>query len=129
MKTEERIFQAIVNGQTRIEIDGRTIELPTPQRTGTISQRRAYARLTAKHIVKEMGKRFPRYCDVTGEGMHEGWCVADGAMYIKNEKDAIAHAQEEGYEDLDDAFYEDYMYFTDWSEIPEDEWDEKPENY
>jgi hypothetical protein len=69
-------------------------------------------------------EKYPRYCDVTHEGMWEGWCVADGAMYIKYEEDANEHARSEGYEDIEEAFHEDYMYWTEWHEIPKDEWDE-----
>lgn len=31
-----------------------------------------------------------RQCDVTGEGMNEGWCWGDGEFYTKYEKDVLA---------------------------------------
>ena len=68
--------------------------------------------------------KHPRYCDITHEGMWEGWCVADGAMYIKHMNDANAHAVDAGYANLEEAYEDDYMYYTDWFEIPKDEWHE-----
>lgn len=70
--------------------------------------------------------RAPRYCSLTHQPMFEGWCVADGAMYIKCMDDANAHAVDAGYANLEEAYEDDYMYFTDWLEIPEDEWDDIP---
>ena len=58
--------------------------------------------------------------------MFEGWCIGDGAMYIKHMNDANAHAVGAGYANLEEAYEDDYMYFTDWFEIPEDEWDDVP---
>ena len=34
---------------------------------------------------------FARQCDITGEGMNEGYCIQDGLMYIKHKKDMIKH--------------------------------------
>jgi hypothetical protein len=34
-------------------------------------------------------------CDVTGEGMWEGYCIQDGMMYIKYEKDMNEHIKNE----------------------------------
>ena len=39
-------------------------------------------------------KKYARKCDVTGEGMNEGYCIQDGLMYIKYEKDMIKHIRE-----------------------------------
>lgn len=70
--------------------------------------------------------RAPRYCSITHQPMFEGWCIADGAMYIKDMDDANAHAVDAGYANLEEAYDDDYMYFTDWLDIPEDEWDDVP---
>lgn len=70
--------------------------------------------------------RAPRYCSLTHQPMFEGWCIADGAMYIKHMNDANAHAVGAGYANLEEAYEDDYMYFTDWFDIPEDEWDDVP---
>ena len=37
---------------------------------------------------------YARKCDITGEGMNEGYCIQDGLMYIKYEKDMIKHIRE-----------------------------------
>jgi hypothetical protein len=78
--------------------------------------------------------KFARRCDVTGEGMNEGWVVNSnnliGLSYIKHEADALAHAQEQGYDSID-AMYEacedtDEFYWTEWEELDEDGWYESP---
>lgn len=71
-------------------------------------------------------KKYPRYCDVTHEGMWEGWCVNDGESYIKHEADALKCATDAGYKDIEQAYEDEFMYWTDWREIPRDEWDEPP---
>lgn len=58
-----------------------------------------------------------RICDVTGEKMSEGWVVNDfinGELYFKYEKDAKAWCIENGYADLQQAYYEDVIYWTEW---------------
>jgi hypothetical protein len=75
--------------------------------------------------------KFARKCDVTGEGMNEGWVIGGGDSYIKYEADALAYAKEQGYDSID-ALYEscqdedeigdsDAFYYTEW-EDDEDEW-------
>lgn len=72
-------------------------------------------------------KRFETYarkCDITGEGMNEGFCICDGEMYIKYEKDLIAHLRE--IEPLDqyvsdewlkeDYYNAEYYYWTEWDD-------------
>jgi hypothetical protein len=71
--------------------------------------------------------KFARKCDVTGEGMNEGWVIAGGCSYIKYEADALAHAKEEGYDSIEALFEacedSDDFYWTEWPEIDhEDEW-------
>ena len=58
--------------------------------------------------------------------MFEGWCVQDGESYIKYESDALKCAKAAGYADLEEAYEDDFMYYTDWADIPEDEWDDVP---
>lgn len=86
--------------------------------------------------------KYARKCDITGEGMNEGYCIQDGLMYIKYEKDMIKHLREmvfcfedeEGNiidvnsfsdSDLIEWAYNDkYHYWTDWFDTidEEDEW-------
>ena len=86
--------------------------------------------------------KYARKCDITGEGMNEGYCIQDGLMYIKYEKDMIKHlrdVEKEGnpeYDELvaegrltdeyllNDYYESDYYYYTDWFDTidEEDEW-------
>ena len=63
---------------------------------------------------------YPRKCDITGEGMTEGYCIQDGLMYIKKESDMLLHVKETGYNTIDEAFEDDYYYWTEWDELDED---------
>ena len=49
---EESITRAILMGQSEYNIEGVMVELPTPQRAGTLTQQETYARLQAMAIVK-----------------------------------------------------------------------------
>ena len=70
---------------------------------------------------------YARQCDITKEGMNEGYCIQDGLMYIKYEKDMIRHLREveregnpaydKGLSDdflLNDYYNADYYYWTEW---------------
>jgi len=77
-------------------------------------------------------KKYARKCDVTGEDMNEGYCIQEGFMYIKYEKDMIKHIRElekDGNLDYDkdvaegrltndflfnDYYDSDYYYYTNW---------------
>jgi hypothetical protein len=59
------------------------------------------------------GEQFARQCDVTGEGMNEGFCF-DDIHYFKYEKDAAAHAKKQGYKNLQQAFDDEAYYYTEW---------------
>lgn len=48
---QKRVASAIVAGKPSIKVEGKLIKLPTPQRSGTLSQQQAYAMQWAeKHI-------------------------------------------------------------------------------
>jgi hypothetical protein len=82
--------------------------------------------------------KFPRKCDITGEGFSEGYCIGDGDMYIKCEQHMIDHLRGLDWEDADgrkvnelnlsdqdllDYFYnEEYYYYSDWEVDDDDEW-------
>jgi len=67
--------------------------------------------------------KFARKCDVTGRGMNEGYCIMDGGMYIQSEVDMLKHLEEHtAYESLQEAFEDEYCYWTEWSDLDEDEW-------
>jgi len=77
-------------------------------------------------------KYWARKCDITQEGMNEGYCIQDGLMYIKHDKDMIKHIREvekEGNDEydkqvaegrltddflLEDYYQADYYYWTEW---------------
>ena len=46
--------------------------------------------------------------------MSSGWCVNDGELYFKYEKDAINWAVSNGYKDLQEAYDDEVIYWTDW---------------
>lgn len=64
-----------------------------------------------------------RQCDVTEEGMNEGWCWGDGHFYTKHEKDTIAELRKD-YPDkkylADDELLafavevDERLYYTEW---------------
>ena len=59
---------------------------------------------------------YARVCDVTNEGMNEGWVFGDGEGYFKYEKDALEWAIANGYADLDEAYEDDAIYWTEWED-------------
>jgi len=72
--------------------------------------------------VFEEGEKVARQCDVTHEGMNEGWVVGDGEEYFKYEEDAIKWCKQNGYKSLDKAYDDDAIYWTEW-------YDENCEDY
>ena len=69
---------------------------------------------------------FPRWCSITGEGFDEGFCVCDGELYIKNEADAKSYVMSAGYADLEEAYADDFIYYSDWETIDAYDWDTEP---
>lgn len=73
-------------------------------------------------------EKFARTCDVTGEGMNEGWCWGDGMFYSKYKQDTINELRKEclEQEDLSDdellewACEEDILYWTEWYDEDEE---------
>jgi len=52
--------------------------------------------------------------------MNEGYCIQDGLMYIKDDMVMLQHITDEtDYDTIDDAYEDDYYYYTDW-ECPDD---------
>jgi hypothetical protein len=70
--------------------------------------------------------KFARRCDITGEGMNEGWVIGDGEFYIKDETNAENWCKEAGYASIEDALDEDAIYWTEWDELDEDMTYESP---
>ena len=79
---------------------------------------------------KDIVRKWARKCNITGEGMNEGWCWGDGDFYTKYEKDTI---EEIRYRDtsldldldytkmsddelLDLYFVNNIFYWTEWDD-------------
>ena len=70
----------------------------------------------------EEGIKYARKCDITGEGMNEGYCIQDGMMYIKGHHDMLQHITDEtDFETIEEAYDEEYYYYTEWKD--EDEYE------
>ena len=66
-------------------------------------------------------ENYARTCDITGEGMNEGWVANDGEMYFKYESDALQYCIDQGYRDIDDAYADDVIYWTEWEDEEEED--------
>ena len=81
--------------------------------------------------MKQSKTLWARKCDITNEGMNEGYSVQDGLMYIKYESDLLKHIREVEKEDdysfsliaegsltddflLNDYYEADYYCYTEW---------------
>lgn len=58
------------------------------------------------------GDKFIRQCDITNEGMNEGWVVGD--MYIKYESDAVDFCKANYNMTLQKAYDNELIYWTEW---------------
>ena len=83
---------------------------------------------------KEEGIYWARQCDVTLEGMNKGYCIDDGMMYVKYEKDMLEWLRSKDWEFEDEdgvyvdvnkfddqellewAYNEEIYYWTEWFE-------------
>ena len=67
------------------------------------------------------GDRFVNQCDITNEGMDEGWIVGNGDMYIKYESDAIDFCKTNFNMTLQEAYDNELIYWTEWDIVSCDE--------
>ena len=72
--------------------------------------------------------KYARKCDITAEGMNDGYVVGDGFMHIKYEKDLIALIRSWGVDEnnelsddfiLNESYENEEYYWTQW-ECPTD---------
>ena len=69
-----------------------------------------------------MNKKYARACDVTGEGMNEGWVWGDGTFYTKYERDTLSECRKDrdailfGMEELT---INDIIDWNDWNDFSE----------
>jgi hypothetical protein len=71
---------------------------------------------------KDMNVKYARVCDVTGEGMNEGWVWGDGTFYTKYEKDTLAECREDRDAilfDMEELTIDDIIDWNDWNEFSE----------
>lgn len=59
---------------------------------------------------------YPRKCSITGQGMYCGWCFHDGEIYVKYKSAAIKMAKSLGYKNLNEAYDDEAVYWTQWDE-------------
>jgi hypothetical protein len=67
-------------------------------------------------------KTYARHCDITGQGMNEGWCWGDGMFYTATEEVTIKELRKEHPQQVhltdDDilewAYDEEILYWTTW---------------
>ena len=69
---------------------------------------------------------YARQCDITGEGMNEGWCWGDGLFYSKYEADTIKELRKDFKNETKDLTNdevldwaveeEELLYWTEWEE-------------
>jgi hypothetical protein len=57
-----------------------------------------------------------RKCSILNKGMNEGWVVDDGMFYISTEPLAAAYAAAHGYNTIEHAVEDEFMYWTEWEE-------------
>lgn len=60
--------------------------------------------------------KFARQCDITGKGMNEGWYAEGCGMHFANESDALQWCIDNGYRDIDDAYADGSIYYTEWED-------------
>ena len=84
--------------------------------------------------MKKELEKYARKCDITGEGMNDGYIIMDGEMHIKYEEDLIKHLRDVEKEAnpkydkdisegrltddflLSDYYESEYYYWTEWYE-------------
>jgi hypothetical protein len=61
--------------------------------------------------------KFAQRCNITGEGMNEGWVSENMWFFCKHESDAEKWAKDEGYASLEDAIDDEAIWWTEWDEL------------
>ena len=61
--------------------------------------------------------------------MNAGFCIGDGAMYIKSEKHRSEHiTNDTEYASMEEAYEDDYYYWTEWEDEDDFQYEETPVN-
>jgi hypothetical protein len=66
-----------------------------------------------------------KVCDITGEFFLAGYVIGEGDKYVKYEHDLFKLVEEAGYKTLDEAYDDEFYYWSDWEldESLENDWD------
>lgn len=70
--------------------------------------------------VQFMPIKWARKCSVTNQGMNEGWHIEYTGEYFKTAEDAEAACQKAGFDNLDIANEDEYIYWTEWMDESDD---------
>jgi hypothetical protein len=71
---------------------------------------------------KDMNVKYARVCDITGEGMNEGWVWGDGTFYTKYEKDTLDECRKDRDAilfDMEELTIDDIIDWNDWNDFSE----------
>jgi hypothetical protein len=77
--------------------------------------------------------KYARVCDITNEGMNEGWVWGDGVFYAKYEEDTVKELREEfessiGVQTDDEllewAYNKGTLYYTEWEDEDDFQYEE-----
>jgi hypothetical protein len=69
-----------------------------------------------------MKLKYARVCDITSEGMNEGWVWGDGTFYTKHEKDTLAECRKDRDAilfEMEELTINDIIDWNDWNEFSE----------
>ena len=73
-----------------------------------------------------MNKKYARQCDITGEGMNEGYYIEEINIYIKGHFRMLQHITDSTeYSNIDEAYEDDYYSFEEWENFQYEEIDGK----
>jgi len=64
--------------------------------------------------IHQIGRGWARICSVTGLGMNEGWCFAEGEEYAHDQNAADKLAINYGYKNASEAVKEGAAYWSQW---------------
>lgn len=72
-----------------------------------------------------------KVCSKTGELFLAGYVVKGGEMYIKHGHDLFVVVTEAGYETLDEAYDDEFFYWSEWGleEVLEEDWELVAKSY
>lgn len=119
-KTQE-VKRAILRGdKTFLSNSGYySVKLPSPQTSGTLTQRETLAELDAREIVSsKILDLYPRVCDYSNKGMVKGYTNNDT---YADESQTEALLKDFECDDMNDLIEMGDFYYSEWESLEEDE--------